>query len=466
MVCSITTLFPALLGQLSGGGQLQAGRITEISQHVSWALPPIAVLIAIAFYLAFSMSAIGTVGLRRQLAHRLKAERRLRLLSSAVEQSSEGMVLSDLDGNILFVNHAFASMHDYGPAELSGKNLSILHTADQMASVEEASRKVKEYGIFVGEVWHIMRDGTPFPAFMHNSLLRSDDGRPMGMIATLRDITEQKRAEEALHNSEEELKAYSERLEQMVEERTKELDHVRADLFTSAKLAAMGRMGAGIAHQLNSPLCGGLLMIDSLMEDAAGDEERARKLTTLRRSLEAMHDVVECMLSLAMVSRRGQPIKQYADVNEMLHRILGLVGLEIQKRSIEVGTEFMQPTFSLEARVGELEQVFLNIINNAIDAMPEGGRLSIKTAVGDGSLSVEVSDSGGGIAPEHLARVFEPFFTTSDGKKGLGLGLSIAHDIVDGYGGRIEVRSEPGEGTSVEVTIPLEARWSDRHGTG
>ena len=78
MVCSITTLFPALLGQLSGGGQLQAGRITEISQHVSWALPPIAVLIAIAFYLAFSMSAIGTVGLRRQLAHRLKAERRLR----------------------------------------------------------------------------------------------------------------------------------------------------------------------------------------------------------------------------------------------------------------------------------------------------------------------------------------------------------------------------------------------------
>jgi len=129
---------------------------------------------------------------------RRRAEERLRLLSSAVEQSTEGIAMVDMEGNLLFVNNAFAVMHGYAPEELTGEHLSIFHTLAQMPSVEAASRQTQETGEFSGEIWHARRDGTVFPALMYNSLLRDETGESIGMIGTLRDITERKRAEEAL----------------------------------------------------------------------------------------------------------------------------------------------------------------------------------------------------------------------------------------------------------------------------
>lgn len=425
----------------------QGYALTHLSEYVSWLLPPIAVLIAIAFYVAFSVSAIGSIGLRKQLSQRIKAEEKLKLLSGAVEQSSEGMAVSDLDGKLVFVNRAFAAMHDYTPDELRGKELKILHTPEQFRAVQDANRLLVECGVYAGEVWHLRRNGSSFPAFMHNSVLRADDGRPMGMIATMRDISEQKEAEAKL-------KEYSEKLEHMVEERTKELDSVRAGLFVSAKLAAMGRMGAGIAHQLNSPLCGGLLMVDSLMEDAGDDPERLRKLATLRKSMEGMRDVIECMLSLAMVGRLGKPTEADANINDILQKIIGFVSLETQQRKIEVKASYDSSIPKIKARVGELDQVFLNIINNAIDAMADGGRLGVKTIYNEGTIFIDISDTGKGIAPEYFSRLFEPFFTTSQGKKGLGLGLSIAREIIERYGGGIAVESELRKGSKFSITLP------------
>jgi len=376
----------------------------------------------------------------KSLKKMIKVEERCKLLSSAVEQSSEGIAISDLEGNLVFVNRAFAAMHDYTTEDLKGKNIVILHAPDQYPSVEEANRVLQREGVFTGEIRHRRSDGSSFPAFMHNWVLRAEDGRPMGMIGTMRDISDQKEAEERL-------KEYSERLEQMVEERTNELDKVRADLFISTKLAAMGRMGAGIAHQLNSPLCGGLLMVDSLIEDAQGDAKQQKRLATLRKSLENMRDVIECMLTLAMVGRRGKSIEVDADINDILQKILGLVSLETQQRRIEVRTSFDKAVPRTKTRLGELDQAFLNIINNAIDVMADGGRLSVETIYNDGRISVEISDTGMGIAPEDMGRIFEPFFTTSQGKRGLGLGLSIARDIIEHHGGTIEVRSELEKGS-------------------
>jgi len=143
------------------------------------------------------------VGVCTDITERKRVEERLRLLSSAVEQSSEGIAVVDLEGNLLFVNRAFATMHGYTPEELVGKHLSIFHSPDQMPSVEAANRQIRETGEFSGEIWHIRRDGTEFPTLMHNSLLRDETGSPIGMIGTIRDITARKRAEEALRESEE-----------------------------------------------------------------------------------------------------------------------------------------------------------------------------------------------------------------------------------------------------------------------
>jgi PAS domain S-box-containing protein len=144
------------------------------------------------------------------VTERVQAESSLWLLSSAVEQSREGIAVSDLEGNLQFVNHAFAAMHGYTPEELAGEHLSIFHTPAQMPAVEAANRQIRETGEFQGEIWHARRDGTVFPTWMHNSLLRDAAGRPTNMIGTLHDITERIQAQEAIRQRTAQLEALHE----------------------------------------------------------------------------------------------------------------------------------------------------------------------------------------------------------------------------------------------------------------
>lgn len=136
--------------------------------------------------------------LQREIGEHLKTQERIRLLSSAVEQSSEGIAVADPGGNLLFVNEAFARIHGYEQDELVGKHLRVFHTDEQMPAVERANRVLRDTGEFSGEIWHVRRDGQVFPTLMQNSLLRDESGTPVGMIGTLRDVTEMKRTEEAL----------------------------------------------------------------------------------------------------------------------------------------------------------------------------------------------------------------------------------------------------------------------------
>jgi PAS domain S-box-containing protein len=173
---------------------------------------------------------VGTVVVFRDITERRRAEERLRLLSEAVEQASEGIAVVDLDGNMLFVNQAFAGMHGSSPGELAGKNLSVFHNAEQLPSVEEANREILDTGVFSGEIWHTRRDGSVFPGLMHNSILRDGEGNSVGIIGTLRDITANKETEEELRRSHEELEAYSSKLEAMVRDRTRDLEDSELNL--------------------------------------------------------------------------------------------------------------------------------------------------------------------------------------------------------------------------------------------
>lgn len=143
------------------------------------------------------VAAAGCVVL--DLTQRKQTERTLQLLSRAMHQSSEGLALADNRGTVTFANPAFARMHGYEPAEVLGQHLSIFHTPDQMVTVNAINERVVATGEYVGEVWHARRDGSAFPARMHNTLMQDDEGRPLGIIATMRDVTDQKAAEERLH---------------------------------------------------------------------------------------------------------------------------------------------------------------------------------------------------------------------------------------------------------------------------
>ncbi len=145
-----------------------------------------------------------------------RSEEQAKLLASAVEQTLDGIAVVDLDGNILKLNKAFAKMHGYSEKELTGKNLSIFHVPEQMPAVIAANKQIKETGEFIGEIWHVRRNGTAFPTLMHNSLLHDKSGKLIGKIGTCRDISDLKQAEKALSDA-------HETLEKQVEKRTFEL---------------------------------------------------------------------------------------------------------------------------------------------------------------------------------------------------------------------------------------------------
>jgi PAS domain S-box-containing protein len=174
--------------------------------------------------------AIGIVLVFREITRRKMAEERLGHLSAFLEQSSIGIVVADLDGNILFVNQAFALMHGYKPGELAGQSLRIFHNDEQIPEVEAAIRFGLEHGEFHGELWHQRRDGTVFPVMMHNSVLRDNQGNPIALIGTLRDITDRKQTERQLQESHELLEAYSSFLEAKVRERTMDLEKSQREL--------------------------------------------------------------------------------------------------------------------------------------------------------------------------------------------------------------------------------------------
>jgi len=175
-------------------------------------------------------SVIGIVLVFRDMTERKRVEERLRLLSQAVEQSSEGLAVLSPEGEVIFVNKAFAAMHGYTPEELTAQGVSVFHTPEQLPSVVKANRKVLSDGYFSGEIWHARADKSVFPGLMHNSVLRDNEGNVIGLIGTLRDITDIKQAEDALLKSHEKLAAYSSSLETKVEERTLDLENSRIEL--------------------------------------------------------------------------------------------------------------------------------------------------------------------------------------------------------------------------------------------
>lgn len=248
---------------------------------------------------------------------------------------------------------------------------------------------------------------------------------------------------------------YSQNLERMVEERTAQLDRARAGLFLSARLSALGRMAAGIAHQLNSPLGGGMLYVDALLDEGQDPERGRDLLLKIRGSLRNMRDVIDAMLAIARVKPRGRRARVLADINEIIDRVLEMSMLECSDRGVRVEKRLDPGLPTIPANVGDLDQVVINIVHNAIDAMEGGGQLTVSSARDGEGIAVRIRDTGGGIPREHLGRIFEPFFTTRAASQGTGLGLSIVNEFVLLYGGKVSVESEVGRGTEFTIWLPL-----------
>jgi two-component system, NtrC family, sensor kinase len=265
-----------------------------------------------------------------------------------------------------------------------------------------------------------------------------------------------------LRAANEEIVAWAKTLEDRVDQKTRELKRAHEHVLHVEKMATIGKMAAVVAHEINNPLSG-ILTYAKLLKKwiQRGEAETSKK-----------NDAEQCLDLIADESRRcGDLVKnlltfshtspmnvQTTDLNTIVDRSVRLVAHQLELNGVELHLDLPSNLPAIECDPGQIEQVLLALIMNAIDAMPRGGNLWVSTRMGDESdeLAIEVRDDGSGIPPEILPNIFEPFLTTKETGKSVGLGLAVSQNIIEGHRGRVDVHSEVGKGTTFTVTLPVE----------
>jgi len=367
----------------------------------------------------------------------------------------EGCQIIDFDWRYVYVNDVVAAQGKYTGEELLNHTMmeaypgienTELFSILQQCMTERARRRMENQFVFP--------DGSI--GWFELSIQPAREG--IFILST--DITDRKRAEEALQAKTEQIKTMSQQL------------------WHAAKLATMGELAASIAHELNNPLATISLRTEMLAAQFSPADPESRSLQIMESEVKRMSALVANLLQF---SRRSSSQMSTIQVNEEVANTLELIQYHLRKNSILTIQELSPETLHIQADRQQLRQVFLNLFTNAADAMPLGGLLTIRTWPGEKpeagitaplrrsttqslglpvsdipQVFIEVSDTGEGIPPEKLEKVWEPFYTTKPEGKGTGLGLAICRRIIQEHGGSIEVISDgiPGKGTSVRLSLP------------
>jgi len=252
-----------------------------------------------------------------------------------------------------------------------------------------------------------------------------------------------------------EVKAFNEELEQKVEERTRELKEAQAQLIQSEKLASIGQLAAGVAHEINNPL-GVMLGFSQVMLKKLPEDDPMRKpLASIEREGLRCKKIIQGLLDF---SRRSTPALQPMNLNDAVEAACEFIEHQITLDNIQVIKSLAPELPPIKADGNQLQQVFVNLIINAYQAMAQGGELSITTRAVDDQVQAVFADTGAGIPAEVLKHIFDPFFTTKEVGKGTGLGLSVSYGIIESHGGKIEVESQVGVGTTFVITLPADQK--------
>lgn len=260
-----------------------------------------------------------------------------------------------------------------------------------------------------------------------------------------------------------EAKESARKLQQLVKEKSLQLDQAQQQILQAAKLSALGEIVAGVAHELNNPLTS-IMGYAQLLSVKATDEKVRQDLGKIFDESVRAAKIVKSLLSFA---RKTTPEKGSCNINEIIAKVLQMCTYDLQGNDIQVVTELSSDLPLIMADTNQIQQVLLNIVNNAQQAMSaqeKPRKLRIWTEYDEERLRVEVSDTGPGIEPAKLERIFDPFYTTKAPGKGTGLGLSISYGIVKAHDGDLFVRSLEGEGTTFIVELPLELAPSESSG--
>jgi PAS domain S-box-containing protein len=377
----------------------------------------------------------GTV---MDITARKQAEQELRRQALIFESLYDGVVITDLSGHIIDWNASAERMFSRGKREALGQTLfSVLHPGEPDRLTSGVLASLEREGRWSGEMEFKRGDGSTCYCESVVVPLRDPDGRVIAFIMVHRDTTERK--------------------------------NLQARLVMADRLASVGTLGAGVAHEINNPLAYMLVNLHLIREGLEKLEESVPHSTLeplgqlVRETTEGAERIATIVRDLKVFARGEQELRtQPVDVRRAVELACKMADNVIRHRArLVMDFEPVAPVEASEARLG---QVFVNLLLNAAQAIPENGgsseqEIRVRIRAGDpGKVTVEVSDTGVGMTPEVLARAFDPFFTTKAVGEGTGLGLSICHGIIESMGGTITAESEPGKGSTFRVTLRSAAR--------
>ena len=386
-------------------------------------------LAAIASQIA---TALENARLYRQLHVKAVELDRMRAFNENILESlADGLLVLDLNDRIVRWNRALETLYGVASAEAVGQKIEQLFEVPFVDSIR-AARRDTPAGATLSRIPLNVRAARDDREVIVNAAvapLRAAAGDAtitVGTIVILEDITARVRLEEQLQISE--------------------------------KMASIGLLAAGVAHEVNTPLTGISSFTQMLLEGADPDDPRTQLLEKIERQTFRAAKIVNGLLTLARPAHTTSGERASIDLNTVINDVLGLLEHQFELHRVKVRRDLTDEPVVVIGMEHKLQQVFLNLFLNAKDAMPRGGWLSISTRIDDGRAVAEVADTGSGIPTEYLSRIYDPFFTTKAIGQGTGLGLSITYGIVREHEGSIDCESSIGQGTRFTVSLPEAAQ--------
>ncbi len=382
---------------------------------------------------------IGALEIFRDLTERKRLWEELREERDKAQQylsvARVIIVALNLEGQVTLINKMGSEVLGYKEEEIIGKNWFDFCVPERMREeVRKVFQKLMAGEIKVAEYYEnpiLVRSGEERIIAWHNTIVRDKADHIIGTLSSGEDITERKRTE--------------------------------AELLRSEKLASLGQLAAGVAHEVNNPLAGILVYIKLLLkkyrQNKLQTEETEAQLEKIAKETERCSRIIKNLLDF---SRQTEVTLRPVDMNKAVEAALAIVGHQISLEDIRLEKELGRKLPSVLGDFDQIQQALMNVILNAAQAMPSGGLLTIATSAAEGikigkspkkAIRIDISDTGVGISKESLDKLFTPFFTTKEKGKGVGLGLSVVHGIIERHRGKIEIKSDRGAGTTFSIYL-------------
>ena len=387
----------------------------------------------------------GFVEIVRDITKRKFLEKELRetkdFLENIMESSVDGIITTDLKGKITYLNRAMEEVLEYTREKILGDHISLYY----MRGIQEARDimdllrkidRVKDY-----EIQLKGRDEKVVYILTSLFMLKNEEGQPIGTAGIFKDISEQKLLEEKLIAA-------------------------QVRLVEASKMRALGELVAGVAHEINNPLMASQTILHVIKKNLPEGDPEMDRLNLIQRCNDRIENIVE---HLREFSRQKQPDFSYIDINDPIKNALMMTGQQLLDHNIDIQKRLSEDLPRVSGDTNQLEQVFLNLISNARDAMDDitgKKELTISSYLteedGIEYIGISFRDTGVGIPDENRNKIIEPFFTTKPVGKGTGLGLSLCFSIIESHEGRIEIKSKLGKGTEVKIFIPVKETGKEK----